>query len=603
VIRYRIEPVRPEAHLYRVTLTVAEPVPEGQAFSLPAWIPGSYMIRDFARHVAAFHAWQGEQELAWRKLDKQTWQLDPAEGPVTVVYEVYAWDLSVRGAHLDTRHGSFNGPCVFMAAVGHEDQPCEVEIRPPEGSAYTGWQLATGMPRVSGQAFGFGTFRADNHDALMDYPVEMGPFDHAEFTARGVPHQVVINGRHQADLARLCRDLVPICEHHIDLFGEPAPMDNYVFIIRATDTVYGGLEHRNSTSLMVPRKELPRRTDPPGEVSKGYRNFLGLCSHEYFHTWNVKRIKPEAFTPFDLSREVHTELLWAFEGITSYYDELALVRTDRITVNSYLELLGALITRVHRGRGRFRQTVTESSFDAWTRFYKQDENAPNAIVSYYAKGALVALALDLVIRDRTDEVKSLEDLMRMLWQRHGQTGEGVPEQGIQPLAEELVGESLAEFFNHALYSTEDLPLQELLAPRGIELNWRPADHHADMGGDVGKPERPAPHLGVRLADDALGARIAVCYEQGAAMEAGLSAGDIIIAVDHLKVNQANLDDVLSGFHPGEQVELHAFRRDELMRFTVTLSEDETTTAWLRIAPNGLTDKGRRWLHREDAKAS
>jgi predicted metalloprotease with PDZ domain len=300
---------------------------------------------------------------------------------------------------------------------------------------------------------------------------------------------------------------------------------------------------------------------------------------------------------------VHTELLWAFEGITSYYDELALVRTDRITVDSYLELLGRLITRVHRGRGRFRQTVTESSFDAWTRFYKQDENAPNAIVSYYAKGALVALALDLVIRDRTDESKSLDDLMRMLWQRHGQTGEGVPEQGIQPLAEELVGSSLEDFFNHALYSTGDLPLQELLAPRGIELNWRPADHHSDMGGEPGHPERPSPHLGVRLAEDPAGARIAVCHEQGAAMEAGLSAGDVIIAVDHLKVNQGNLDEVLAGFHPGEQVDIHAFRRDELMRFTITLSEDEATTAWLRVAPNGLTEKGRRWLHREDATAS
>jgi predicted metalloprotease with PDZ domain len=411
-----------------------------------------------------------------------------------------------------------------------------------------------------------------------------------------VTHQVVIGGRHRADLDRLCRDLVPICEHHIDLFGEPAPMDHYVFITRATDNVYGGLEHRNSTSLMCPRKELPRPTDPPGEVSKGYRNYLGLCSHEYFHTWNIKRIKPEAFTPFDLSQEVHTELLWAFEGITSYYDELALVRTERITVDSYLELLGQLMTRVHRGRGRFRQTVTESSFDAWTRFYKQDENAPNAIVSYYAKGALIALALDLTIRDRTDEKSSLDDLMRELWRRYGQTGEGVPEQGIQPIAEELVGGSMADFFNRALYSTDDLPLDELLAPRGIELNWRPADHHADTGGNAGTPERPAPHLGVRLAEDPLGARIAVCYEQGAAMEAGLSAGDVVVAVDRLKVNPGNLDDVLSGFHPGEKVEVHAFRRDELMRFTVHLREDENTTAWLRVAPNGLTDKGRRWLH-------
>jgi predicted metalloprotease with PDZ domain len=602
VIEYRIQPVRPEAHLFEIHLTIPEPMPEGQCLSLPAWIPGSYMVRDFARHVVAFHAGAGEQSVAWRKLDKQTWQLEPVKGPVQITYQVYAWDLSVRGAHLDITHGYFNGPCVFMAAMGHEDQPCHVEILPPEGKDYATWRLATGMPRTSGNDYEFGHFQADNHDALMDYPVEMGHFDHAEFHACGVPHQVVINGLHQTDMARLCHDLEPICEHHIKLFGEPAPVDHYVFMTQVTGNLYGGLEHRNSTSLMCPRKELPRRTDPPGHVSDGYRNYLGLCSHEYFHTWNIKRIKPEVFTPFDLSQEVHTELLWAFEGITSYYDELALARTGLITPESYLELLGKLITRVHRGQGRFKQTVTESSFDAWTRFYKQDENAPNAIVSYYAKGALVALALDLTIRDMTGEEKSLDDLMRLLWQRYGQTGEGVPEQGIQPLAEEVTGQSMADFFSHALYSTEDLPLADLLEKRGIHLAWRAAQSHADMGGSPGKADRAAPHLGVRLAEDPAGARIAICYEQGAAMEAGLSAGDVVIAVGGLKVDARNLDDILSGWHPGEQVAVHAFRRDELMRFSLTLREDEPTTAWLQIDSHGLNEKGRAWLHQGEAPA-
>lgn len=604
MVAYQIQPVHPEAHLFRVVLDVSEPTPEGQAFTLPAWIPGSYMVRDFARHLVFFQAQTADGEpVAWRKPDKQTWQLDPVQGPVRVVYDVYAWDLSVRGAHLDITHGYFNGPCVFLAAMGHEDQPCEVEMLRPEGKAYATWRLATGMPRVTGMDLEFGRFRADNYDALVDYPVEMGHFDHAEFQACGVTHQVVINGLHQTDMARLCRDLEPICEHHIRMFGEPAPVDPYVFMTQVTGNLYGGLEHRNSTSLMCPRKELPRRTDPPGKVSDGYRNYLGLCSHEYFHTWNIKRIKPEVFTPFDLSREVHTELLWAFEGITSYYDELALARTGLITTESYLELLGKLITRVHRGRGRFKQTVTESSFDTWTRFYKQDENAPNAIVSYYAKGALVALALDLTIRDMTNEEESLDDLMRLLWERHGRTGIGVPEQGIQPLAEELTGQAMDAFFNQALYSTDDLPLGELLEKRGVRLQWRPADSHADMGGSPGKgTEQPAPHLGVRLAEDPAGARIAVCYQQGAAMEAGLSAGDLVIAVGGLKVDARSLDDILAGWHPGEQVEVHAFRRDELMRFMVTLREDEPTTAWLCVDGNGLTDKGRLWLHQGGAPA-
>lgn len=593
MIHYRIQPLRPEAHLFAVEVRVPSPTPEGQAFAMPAWIPGSYMIRDFARHVVAFEAHCNGVPLAWQKLDKHTWQLAPASGAVTVRIEVYAWDLSVRGAHLDTTHGYFNGSCVFLAAKGHEDQPCEVEMQPPEGAAYATWQVATGMPRLSGGALGFGRFRADSYDALIDYPVEMGHFTHATFEACGVPHQVVLSGRHRADMARLCRDLKPICEQHIRLFGEPAPMQDYVFMTLVTGDGYGGLEHRNSTSLMCTRSDLPRLTDAPDQVREGYRNYLGLCSHEYFHSWNIKRIKPEVFTPFDLNQEVYTELLWAFEGITSYYDDLALVRSGLITPQSYLELLGQTISRVQRGSGTTRQTVTESSFDAWTRFYKQDENAPNAIVSYYAKGALVALALDLTLRELTQEEKSLDDLMRLLWQRYGQTGEGVPERGIQALAEELAGQSLDDFFNLALYSTDPLPLTELLHARGVTLNWRAPASHADNGG---KPATLTPvNLGVRLAEDPLGARIAVAYDQGAAMAAGLSAGDVIVALDGLKTDARKLDDQLAAYQPGDRLSVHAFRRDELMSFTVTLAPGEATLACLTLDSDGLTDLGRRWL--------
>ena len=593
MIHYRIQPLRPEAHLFAVEIQVPSPTPEGQAFAMPAWIPGSYMIRDFARHVVAFDAHCNGEPLPWHKLDKHTWQLAPASGAVTVRLEVYAWDLSVRGAHLDTTHGYFNGSCVFLAAKGHEDQPCEVDILAPEGAAYATWQLATGMPRLSGDALGFGRFRADSYDALIDYPVEMGHFTHATFEACGVPHQVVLSGRHRADMARLCRDLKPICEQHIRLFGEPAPMQDYVFMTLVTGDGYGGLEHRNSTSLMCARSDLPRLTDAPDQVREGYRNYLGLCSHEYFHSWNIKRIKPEAFTPFDLNQEVYTELLWAFEGITSYYDDLALVRSGLITPQSYLELLGQTISRVQRGSGTTRQTVTESSFDAWTRFYKQDENAPNAIVSYYAKGALVALALDLTLRDLTQEETSLDDLMRLLWQRYGQTGDGVPERGIQALAEELAGQPLDDFFNLALYSTDPLPLADLLHARGVALNWRAPASHADNGG---KPAITTPvNLGVRLAEDPLGARIAVAYDQGAAMAAGLSAGDVIVALDGLKTDARKLDDQLAAYQPGERISVHAFRRDELMSFTVTLAPGEATLACLTLDPDGLTDSGRRWL--------
>ena len=597
MIRYRIQPLRPETRLFEVRVQVSEPMPDGQVLRMPAWIPGSYMIRDFARHVVWCEAESEGSRVEVRKLDKDSWQLGPVTAPVTVRMEVHAGDLSVRGAHLDTTHGYFNGPCVFPEVVGHEHHPCEVEVLPPESPDYNGWRLATGMPRVSGDEWSFGRFRVDNYDALIDYPVEMGRFDVEAFEACGVPHWVVFSGRHQADLARLVRDLKPICEEHIRLFGEPAPMDQYLFLTQVVGNGYGGLEHRNSSSLICSRNDLPRRTDRPDSVRDGYRKFLGLCSHEYFHCWNIKRIKPDAFTPFDLTRECHTELLWAFEGITSYYDDLALVRSGRISPESYLELLGQLITRVHRGTGRLRQTVTESSFDAWTRFYKQDENAPNAIVSYYAKGALVALALDLTLRNCTGERKSLDDVMRLLWARYGQTGEGVPEQGIQELAEEVAGQSLADFFERALYSTEDLPLAELLAPRGVKLQWRPPAGHSDQGGRPG-PEYPPVHLGIRVAEDPLGARVLIAHEQGAAAAAGLCPGDILIALEGIRVEARSLDEQLLAWQPGEEVDVHFFRRDELYRTRLRLEAGEASTAWLAIDEGGLTPAGRDWLRVE-----
>ncbi len=581
MIRYRIQPARPEARIFQVSLEISEPLADGQVLRMPAWIPGSYMIRDFARHVVRFEASENGQRLGWQKLDKDSWQLDPATGPVTVDLEVYASDLSVRGAHLDTTHGYFNGPCVFPEAVGHEHLACEVEVLAPQGADYNGWRLATGMPRVDGGDWEFGRFRAENYDALIDYPMEMGRFDVEGFEVCGVPHWVVISGRHRTDMARLVADLAPICEQHIRLFGEPPPMEQYLFLVRATGSDYGGLEHRNCSSLMCSRGDLPRRTDTPGEVRNGYRTFLGLCSHEYFHSWNIKRIKPEAFTPFDLGRESHTELLWAFEGITSYYDDLALVRAGRITPESYLELLGQTITRVYRGTGRHKQTVTESSFDAWTRFYKQDENAPNAIVSYYAKGSLVALALDLTLRELTGGDRSLDDVMRLLWERHGRTGVGVPEQGIQALAEEVAGQSLAEFFDHALYSTRDLPLEELLGNHGVQLNWRPPAGHNDRGGKPGPSSAPV-HLGIRVGEDPLGARILVAHEQGAAVSAGLFAGDVIIALDGVRTDARSLDEHLTAWQPGEDVDVHFFRRDELYRCRVRLEAGEASTAWLTL---------------------
>jgi predicted metalloprotease with PDZ domain len=596
-VHYRLAP-EPTTHLYHVTLTITDPDPAGQVLSLPAWIPGSYMIRDFAKNIVRIAA-EANGPVRLTKRDKHTWQAAPCDGPLTVRYEVYAWDLSVRGAHLDTTHGYFNGTSVFLCVHGQQAAPCTVDLVAPAGGDYGQWQIATTLQRDGASPHGFGGYRAADYDELIDHPVEMGAFTLAFFEAAGVPHEVAITGRHRADTARLTRDLQQVCEYHIGLFGTPAPMDRYLFQVMAVGEGYGGLEHRSSTSLLCSRNDLPRADQT--EMSEEYRTFLGLCSHEYFHTWNVKRIKPAAFVPYDLSREVHTPLLWAFEGITSYYDDLALVRTGLISHKDYLELLGQTITRVLRTPGRFKQSVADSSFDAWTKFYKADENAPNAIVSYYAKGAVVALALDLTIREHSGSARSLDDLMRALWERHGRVGKGVNEDDLEQLAADIAGTDLGSFFDTYVRGIQDPDLAALLAPLGVDMHLRPAESAADKGGKPAKDEAKSARqvsLGVRTTDDALGARLLNVYEGGAAQQAGLCPGDVLVAIDGLRASHGNLEKRLAAYHAGEPVIVHAFRRDELRLAEVRLQSPPADTCYL-ILREDVEDAVRRrraaWL--------
>ena len=563
-VEYRIRPANPGAHLFEVSCTVHEPDPQGQVFSLPAWIPGSYMIREFARNIVSLSAQADGEPCALVKLDKHTWRARcrPGTRTLTLHYEVYAWDLSVRSAHLDTTHGFFNGTSVFLAVAGRTEEPCVVTIDRPEADACRHWKLITALPPEHGrpgEACRFGRFRAADYDELIDHPVEMGEFTLARFEAAGVPHDVALTGRHDCDLDRLCADLARICEWQIGLFGKPAPVDYYVFLTMVVGDGYGGLEHRASTALICSRGDLPWKGMEG--LPEAYKTFLGLCSHEYFHTWNVKRIKPAAFTPYDLGRENHTRLLWAFEGFTSYYDDLALVRSGVIGVDDYLELLAKTISNVMRGSGRLKQSVAESSFDAWTKYYRQDENAPNAIVSYYAKGALIALALDLQLRAGSEGRASLDDVMRLLWQRHGLTGVGVPEDGIYAAVREVGGDGLgarlARWLERTVEGRDDLPLARLLKAMAVTLDASVAS--------------AAPVLGWKLGGNGE-AKVLNVYDGGPAQAAGVSAGDVVVAVDGLKVAGAKaMDDMLARRRAGDELTLHVFRRDELMSFRLVLA--------------------------------
>lgn len=564
---YTITPADPGLHLFDVALTITHPDPDGQIVSLPAWIPGSYMIREFARNIVQIRAESEGRKVRLTKRDKHSWQAARCSGALTIIYQVYAWDLSVRAAHLDHTHGFFNGTSVFVKAHGKEALPHVVDIRPPEGEAFANWRIATSLPELKARRHRFGTYIAQDYDELIDHPVEMGEFTLIRFEAHGVPHEMAITGRvPNLDGERLSNDLKAICEEQIALF-EPktkrAPMDRYVFLTLAVGDGYGGLEHRSSTALICSRNELPFKGQ--AQMSDGYRSFLGLCSHEYFHTWNVKRIKPAVFAPYDLSQENYTPLLWLFEGFTSYYDDLTLVRAGLISPNAYLGLLAKTINAVLRGSGRFKQSVAESSFDAWTKYYRQDENAPNAIVSYYQKGSLVALLFDLTIRAQTKGRRSLDDVMRALWRRYGRDfyaaggGRGVTEAEVEALFDEVSGLQLKPLFDLAVRGTKDLPLEDAFAAFAVALN------DSRKGGK--------PTLDVRTKKDGGDCRIASVFEGGAAHRAGLSAGDMLVAIDGLRVTASNLDGLLQRYRVGDTIGVHAFRRDELMTFQVVLQSD------------------------------
>ena len=598
-IQYTIKPTHPEAHIFTITCKVDKPTPEGQQFQLPSWIPGRYMIRDFAKNIVRLDAYDDSRnKLDVKKTNKSLWQVQACDSDITIEYDVYAWDLSVRSAHLDTTHGFFNGTSVFLAVIGQENEICSVDIQKPEGAQYNDWRVATSLETLEPSLYSFGRYQAKDYDDLIDHPVEMGNFDLGTFSINNVQHDIVLTGKHRADIPKLCDDLKVICQTHADFFGELPDIKRYVFLTMVVGDGYGGLEHRSSTALLCSRNDLPIKGQ---EQTTEYRNFLGLCSHEYFHTWNVKRIKPESYLPYNLNEEVYTEQLWAFEGITSYYDDLSLVRNKLITPEAYLETLGKNITRVLRGNGRNKQSVAESSFDTWTRFYKQDESAPNNIVSYYAKGSLIALGLDFTIRNATNNEKSLDDVMCLLWQDYGKKNIGVPEKMIESIASEISGEDLQGFFDNYLYGTEDLPLEDYFTSIGITLNSYVGESVDNTGGSKNKTdakELNSATIGARVVNDPLGAKLTHVFDNGNTQKAGLSAGDIVIAVDNIKVSKSNLEKIMSSYPVNSKVEIHAFRRDELMLFNLKLNRMESNTYYLEfedIKDKGVLDKRKSWM--------
>ncbi len=484
MIHYRID-VSPASHVYSVELAVADPAP-GQRLSLPAWIPGSYLVREFARHLSALEARQGGVAVDLRQIDKATWSASCRGGePLVLRYRIYAFDHSVRAAFLDADRGFFNGTSICLRVEGREGEPHRLAL----SGLPAGWDVATTLPADGAAAH---AFVAADYDELVDHPVELGRFWRGRFAAAGTVHEFAVAGAWpDFDGARLLADAQRICETTIAFWHGPAarpPFERYLFLLNAVEEGRGGLEHRASTALIAARRDLPGRggaAAAAAEPGDGYVGLLGLVAHEYFHAWNVKRMRPRDFARLDYTRENYTGLLWFFEGFTSYYDDVLLVRSGRIGAARYLKLLATTVTAVLASPGRGVQSVAAASFDAWVKFYRADENTPNATVSYYAKGSLVALALDLTLR--SEGRGTLDEVMRKLWDESA--GGPIDEAQIAGALEAVGVRSYAAELAAWVHGTGELPLEPLLARFGVAWQRQPATL--------------AQRLGVRVSESAL----------------------------------------------------------------------------------------------------
>jgi predicted metalloprotease with PDZ domain len=583
-LHYRIEAVDVHAHLYSVTLTIAQPAAL-QRVSLPVWIVGSYMVREFSKQLMGISALQGKRNIAVSQLDKNSWQIDcDTSQPITLHYQVHAHDNSVRTAWLDTQRGFFNATSLCLQVEGQHSATHILDVQPSKHGS--DWKIATGLTPVKVDRKGFGTYSAPNYDVLADTPVEMGAFWSGHFKAMGVEHQFVLAGAPPTfDGERLLKDTQTICETICSFWHgnkrSHIPFERYVFMLNAVGDGYGGLEHHNSTALICQRSDLPRLSSyTVTKPSDGYTTLLGLISHEYFHTWNVKRLRPAEFTHYNYAKENYTELLWFFEGFTSYFDDKLLRRSGLIDDAQYLRLLNKTINQVLQTPGRKVHTVAQSSFEAWTKYYLQDANSPNLTVSYYTKGALVALCLDLSLRlhgVRNHSV-TLDDVMRGLWKRC--KAGPMQEADLLEVLKELTGRSWRSELHAWVHSTRELPLEKLLTAHGVTI------HH--------DPAQLAQALGLCVVEER-GVLIKQVLNDSPAHTAGFAPADewLGVEVSNSVWRVQKLDDVMLYAGWGKKVTALVSRDRQILRLSLSLPKATEHKTW-RLAI-GEVNKVKAWL--------
>ncbi|MBD2294877.1 M61 family metallopeptidase [Anabaena sphaerica FACHB-251] len=554
-IHYWVAMPQPETHLFEVTLHLVNyPLPILD-LKMPVWTPGSYLVREYAKNLQDFAAFAGSEPLSWRKISKNHWQVEKGNvSEIILRYRVFANELSVRTNHLDATHGYFNGAALFLRIPGWEEQPIHITIVSPHPE----WQVTTGLPAVTEEA---NTFLAADFDTLVDTPFEIGSHQLFHFEVLGKPHELAVWGQGNYQPQKLLEDFQKIIEFEAQMFGG-LPYQRYVFILHLFNQAYGGLEHKNSCSLIYHRFGF--------RLQDKYERFIQLVAHEFFHLWNVKRIRPKALEVFDYDQENYTPSLWFCEGTTSYYDLVIPFRAGIYDVKSYFNHLNQEITKYLKTPGRMVQTLSESSVDAWIKLYRPDANSGNSQISYYLKGEMLSLLLDLLIRFRHSNQRSLDDVMVKMWEQFGKSEIGYTPEQLQDVIELVAGIDLSDFFKRYIDGLDDLPFNDYLEPFGLQL--------------VEECEQE-PYLGVRIKTENGREIIKFVEMNSPAKTAGIDAGDELLALDGIKVGTNQLSERLQDYQPNDSIQITVFHQDELRNYSVILGKQHPHKYQLRPVEN------------------
>lgn len=529
---------------------------KNQKFSLPAWTPGSYMVRDFAQHIVSIEAKENGQKILVSKTNKNTFMLNNKSSEVEVIYKVYGFDSSIRASYIDANQAFFNGTALFLRPHNLKNCTYFVDIKKPNPLP-DGWQVACNMPKFNVDDDGFGFYSADSFTELVDYPFQISSMTRLKFDAMSIPHEIVlVSDIRKFDQERLIKDLKTMCEYQLSLFESKVPFANYIFIARFEEGGYGGLEHRNSSMLLASPDSLPglglKEADPK------YQNFLSLCAHEYFHSWNIKKLKPHSFVDMDLEQECYTTMLWFFEGITAYYDDLIVKRSGLVSDDQYLKVLAQNYTALLKTPGRHVQSLAESSYDAWLKLYRRNENSPNSMVSYYLKGSFIGLFLDLSIRESTDNQKSLDHVMNEAVKEFPQ---GITEKNLFDIVSNICPVDIKKY----IYDTAEIPIEELLRKFGIEVKLEQDKTY------IGEKAQINCDLGFRFNFSSDGcAYINYTKVDGPAIRSGLCPQDEILSINSIRFDKSTYKNLLSSINVGDVVNI-IYARKKVINYTKLIS--------------------------------